>query len=307
LLLSYPRRNFYLCIAAAMLLLPSPALPWGDRGHEITGVVAYARLTFTAKKNVDALLAADRDALTGGDFVSRTTWADEYRDSDRQTTRRHYEQTRNWHFVNIDIKTGRISGCNRKLPAGTPASAGPANACIIDKVEQFAAELRDRSTPARERLLALKFLLHLVGDLHHPLHTADNGDRGGNDIAAIFASPPQRENLHFYWDNYLVHQLGSDSRAVATLTGPTDQRGAGGFMGEGSPVRLGQRDFPGGKNGCLRLHRSQRHRKQWRRGAHRSRIRAPGDCNSQGAALKSGRSPGRSVEQRLQVSGTLCQ
>ena len=158
----------WLCLAAILLLFPARLLAWGDLGHEIAGVIAYARLTPAAKGQVDALLASDRDTLTRPDFVSRTTWADEYRDSDRQTTKRRYEQTRNWHFVNIDVDTGRIFGCDRKLPPGTPASAGPAKACIIDKIDQFAAELRDPTTPRRETLIALKFLLHLVGDLHHP-------------------------------------------------------------------------------------------------------------------------------------------
>lgn len=207
-------RSAWLFLAAVLLLFPAPLLAWGDLGHEITGVIAYARLTSTAKKQVDALLASDRDTLTRPDFISRTTWADEYRDSDRQTMKRRYEQTRNWHFVNIDIDTGRIFGCNPKLSPGAPASAGPAKACIIDKVDQFAAELRDPATPRREALLALKFLLHLVGDLHHPLHAADNRDRGGNDVMVIFGRPSKRESLHSYWDNYLVQRLGADARAV---------------------------------------------------------------------------------------------
>ena len=209
----------WLCLAAILLLFPARLLAWGDLGHEIAGVIAYARLTPAAKGQVDALLASDRDTLTRPDFVSRTTWADEYRDSDRQTTKRRYEQTRNWHFVNIDVDTGRIFGCDRKLPPGTPASAGPAKACIIDKIDQFAAELRDPTTPRRETLIALKFLLHLVGDLHHPLHTADNRDRGGNDVVVVFGRPLRRESLHSYWDNYLVQRLGGDAHVIGSNLG----------------------------------------------------------------------------------------
>ena len=213
LLLAYNAlRKFYLCLTIVTLLVPSAVFAWGDRGHEITGVIAYARLTATAKRNVDALLASDRDSLTAQDFVSRTNWADEYRDSDRQTTKQRYEQTRNWHFVNIDLATGRVFGCNPKLPPGTPTSAGPARACILDKVDQFTTELRTRSTSRQETLLALKFLMHLLGDLHHPLHAADNRDRGGNDVAVIFGNPQRRDSLHSFWDNYLVQRLGDDAR-----------------------------------------------------------------------------------------------
>ncbi|MGH7783820.1 MAG: S1/P1 nuclease, partial [Candidatus Binatia bacterium] len=71
----------------SILLVAPPLFAWGDAGHEIVGVIAYARLTPAVKKKVDALLAADGDDLTAADFVSRTTWADKFRDSDRSTTK----------------------------------------------------------------------------------------------------------------------------------------------------------------------------------------------------------------------------
>jgi hypothetical protein len=210
-------QHIFLAALIAIFSTPGWLLAWGDRGHEITGVIAYARLTAPVKKQVNAFLSGDRDSLTPGDFVSRTTWADEYRDSDRLTTKRRYETTRNWHFVNIDLVTGRVdSVCNRKMPTGVPASAGPAKACIIDKIDQFTAELRDTSVARSEKLLAFKFLLHLVGDLHHPLHAADNRDRGGNDVIVVFGNSSRRESLHSYWDNYLVQRLGSQSRTVGS-------------------------------------------------------------------------------------------
>jgi hypothetical protein len=65
------------------------------------------------------------------------------------------------------------------LPAGTLASDGDKMACVVDKVSQFAAELEASGTDVEERLVALKFLLHLVGDMHQPLHASDNKDNGG--------------------------------------------------------------------------------------------------------------------------------
>ena len=53
------------------------------------------------------------------------------------------------------------------LPAGMLASNGPAHACVVDKIQQFAAELGSMATPPEEQIIALKFLLHFVGDLHH--------------------------------------------------------------------------------------------------------------------------------------------
>jgi hypothetical protein len=236
---------------ATIFVLPASLFAWGDRGHEITGVIAYARLTAPVKKQINAMLAGDRDTLTPGDFVSRTTWADEYRDSDRLTTKKRYENTRNWHFVNIDIATGRIaSACNRNLPPGIAASAGPAKACIIDKIEQFAAELRDKSSAENEKLLALKFLLHLVGDLHHPLHTADNRDRGGNDVPVVFGQRARRESLHSYWDNYLVQRLGSNARAVGASLDRQITRTKADAWAKGTPADWAKDSFNQAKAGA---------------------------------------------------------
>lgn len=202
----------------AIVLIPPPFLfAWGDAGHEIIGVIAYTRLTPAVKRKVDALLSADRDDLTATNFVSRTTWADKFRDSDRSTTKVRYTATRNWHFVDIEIANGNIEsacGGHPKLSRSTAASAGPANACLIDKIDQFSAELRDASIAKQEKMIALKFLLHLVGDLHQPLHAADNQDRGGNDVPVLFGNPATPGNLHFYWDNPLVQHLGNDPKVV---------------------------------------------------------------------------------------------
>lgn len=199
-------------------LLPTDRLfAWGDQGHEIVAVIAYARLTPPVRNKVDVLLAADRDELTARDFISRSTWADKFRDSDRSTTRTRYNATRNWHFVDIEIADGNIdTACHHhpKLGRGVLASAGPAEACLVDKIDQFFAELRNPAVAKTERILALKFLLHLIGDLHQPLHVADNKDRGGNAVPVISGNDPSIGNLHSYWDNHLVQRLGSDSKAV---------------------------------------------------------------------------------------------
>ena len=84
----------------------------------------------------------------------------------------------------------------------------------MDKVDQFAAELASPATADSERLLALKFLLHFVGDLHQPLHAADDHDAGGTeepDVAEGF----HPGNLHHYWDIEFVERLGTDPRRVA--------------------------------------------------------------------------------------------
>jgi hypothetical protein len=219
---------------------------WGDEGHKIIGVIAYSRLTPIVKRRVDALLAVDTDDLTAADFVSRTTWADKYRESDRQTTKMRYEATRKWHFADIDIQTGDIdAACEHhpKLPGGSLASAGPANTCVIDKIEQFIVELRNPSTVTAEKVLALKYLLHLIGDLHQPLHAADNKDRGGNDVAVLLADDIPPTNLHFYWDNQIVERLGSDPRSIGASLNRKISTGTADAWSKGTPIAWAKESF----------------------------------------------------------------
>jgi hypothetical protein len=84
----------------------------------------------------------------------------------------------------------------------------------VDKVDQFAAELANPATAAPERLLALKFLLHFVGDLRQPLHAADDHDAGGTK-ELVTAEGLHPGNLHRYWDIEFVKRLGTAPRRVA--------------------------------------------------------------------------------------------
>ncbi len=194
--------------------LPSPARAWGDEGHEIIARVADALLTTPVRKQVDALLALDDDPLTEHDIAAEATWADHLRDFNADGAR---NRTSKWHFVDIEVQNPSLAeACfgHPKLPPGAPASRGPAAACIVDKIDQFTAELADRTTAPEERLLALKFLLHLVGDVHQPLHASDDFDRGGND-ERVSAEGFRAGNLHHFWDTEFVHMLGTDPALVA--------------------------------------------------------------------------------------------
>jgi hypothetical protein len=209
-------------LAAAVLSAPLTCLAWGDEGHQVIGSLAYKRLTPKARKAVDALLAQDKDTLTKPDFVSRTTWADKFRDSDRNTTKVHYKATHKWHFVDVEIDGGSLQDAcfgRPQLAAGAPASQGPPDACVVDKIEQFRTALADPATPPAEKLLALKFLMHFVGDVHQPLHAADHNDSGGNAVAIEVAPSSSQANLHAYWDTRLVSKLGANVTTASTAVG----------------------------------------------------------------------------------------
>ncbi len=105
----------------------------------------------------------------------------------------------------------------KPLPAGTLASNGDKMACVVDKITQFAAELEASGTDAEERLAALKFLLHFVGDMHQPLHSSDNHDNGGNSVKVTVEGFPHKakDELHGFWDTQFVDALGMPPAALA--------------------------------------------------------------------------------------------
>jgi len=190
-----------------LLCAGQQAFSWGDDGHKTVALIAQQCLTPDVKKKITAMLAADTDNLTKHDIASEATWADKYRDeNDRKD---HYEQTQNWHFTDIEIDNPDLSSAcfgRQALPDGTLASNGPAKACAVDKIEQFEAELAAANTDAEERLFALKFILHFVGDLHQPLHSSDHDDRGGNDVKVVVDGFPHKskDELHGFWDTQFV-------------------------------------------------------------------------------------------------------
>jgi hypothetical protein len=195
---------------AISLLAPRSALAWGDEGHEIVALVAQAHLDPQALKKVNALLAADTDDRTAHDIASEATWADKFRQSHRDTAA--------WHFVDIELSNPNLDqACfgHPAVPPGQPASAGPADDCVVDKVQEFADELGNSTTNPEEQIIALKFLLHFVGDMHQPLHAADDNDRGGNQ-KKVSASGQHAGNLHHFWDDVFVEQLGPDAKSIAS-------------------------------------------------------------------------------------------
>ena len=175
-------------------------------------------------EKVTQMLAADRDdPLTAHDVASEATWADAFREHGSKPK----SATAPWHFVDIEID-GPAAGdlaqacAADPLPSGTPASDGPAKSCVTRKIKEFKHELGDAGTTAAERLLALKFLLHFVGDVHQPLHAADHAnadgkpDRGGNCVGVLPGHNTRPIKLHSYWDTTVVtHALSGHPQEAA--------------------------------------------------------------------------------------------
>ena len=177
---------------ALVLLLAAPlACAWGPEGHRTIGAIADRLLTPEARAQVLQILADDRDKF--GNPSGRTTleavsvWADEVRGSSADRPA--------WHYDDIPI-------------CGTEAKARycPDGQCNSEQLKRLTAVLGDSRSPARERDEALKWIVHLLGDIHQPLHAANNADLGGNRVAVALEGihTRGRDTLHKAWDNDLV-------------------------------------------------------------------------------------------------------
>jgi hypothetical protein len=181
---------------------------WGPKGHAIAADIAASRLTPVAKRNLQLLLGADS-------LASIASWAD--------SARKERDESIDWHFVDIPKDASGFSeerDCFRPQDKHKDALTDHHN-CAVDRIEMFQKILGDEKASRDDRLEALKWLVHFVGDLHQPLHAIDEA-RGGNDIKLLaFGSAKCGDydcNLHWAWDTLLLEHTGySEEEYVGRL------------------------------------------------------------------------------------------
>lgn len=182
--------------ALAAALTVTPARAWGPNGHAIVADIAEDRLTPAAHAHLRQLLALE--GYTSLDQIA--SWPDTV--GHLPADKGGEPQTLPWHYVDIPLKANHYE----------PERDCPHEACVLAKIPEFARVLGDKTQPDAQRLRALKFLVHFVGDIHQPLHAEDNDDKGGNTVKVTFfgnAGGPRGLNLHSIWDEGIVdHQLG---------------------------------------------------------------------------------------------------
>lgn len=167
----------------------TPARAWAEKGHVAVAANAERHLSPKAKAGIRALLG-DRSIADS----RLANWADHIKRS--AVYRRKYPNNFYWHFLDIPVGA---KGFDRARDA-----RGGDN--VLDAVERFRKVLADRKADPTTRKEALLFLVHLVADLHQPLHCAERkGDQGGNKVKVTYpgATSP-RLNLHLVWDLHLV-------------------------------------------------------------------------------------------------------
>ena len=115
-----------------LLLSPGLAYAWGNEGHQIIATIAMDELTPAVRAKVGAMLAADTSSLTAHDIASEATWADAYRGAG-------HRETAAWHFVDdeIDHAPDMKAACFGFPTPDQPPSSGPAQDCVVDKIEEF--------------------------------------------------------------------------------------------------------------------------------------------------------------------------
>jgi hypothetical protein len=218
-------------------LVPSPAFAWNEEGHRIVALIAEHYLEPAAKQKIDAMLSADTDPLTRHDIASEAVWADAVRGRDGKNSPAARDAMDSWHSLPNPLQHPDIDAACKghpALPEGTPASQGPAD-CSLDKIDQFVAELSSGSVSPAEKLLALKYLLNLVGDLHQPLYVSDNHDGGGDQLHVV-GGGADPDTLRHYWDADFLDFLGDDPKAIADdLADGIRQSKTFGKMSEGAP------------------------------------------------------------------------
>jgi hypothetical protein len=213
-------RPTLLSLVTALILfatISTPAGAWGSAGHQVVALVADHYLKPEVRQKIATILATDTSGLTPTTgMADEASWADRFRESDSKTTKVRYNLTSEWHYVDIELdRSATLDAACFGHPAPFPkASEGPAQSCVVDRINAFVAELKDPATDPAERLVALQFVLHLVGDLHQPLHASDDHDKGGNDKKVKSAQLPDG-SLHYYWDTVLVTRIANSPPAIA--------------------------------------------------------------------------------------------
>ncbi len=166
-----------LCLVSLSSLYSPLAFSWGKSGHRIVGEIAQRNLSKEAKKGISELLGDE-------DLARVSTWADEIR------SERKYDFAGPWHYTSIP--TGKTYFDQKRSKDGD----------VIEALFRFEETLRDPKKSKEEKADSLKFMVHMMGDLHQPLHVGIAEDRGGNSVKIRWFKTDT--NLHALWDESIV-------------------------------------------------------------------------------------------------------
>jgi hypothetical protein len=167
-------------VAAVALLVPAPAFAWGKTGHRVVAAIADTELSGLARAQIAQILGP------GENLADVANWPDEMRSDPLP----YWQKTSPpWHYVTLN---------------GISYDHAPPEGDALAALNGFRKTLQDPNASLADKRLALRFVIHLVGDLHQPLHVGKCCDRGGNEVKVTWFG--KSTNLHSVWDSALVEE-----------------------------------------------------------------------------------------------------
>lgn len=177
---------------ALIMILSVQAFGWGQTGHRAMGLLAERNLSKKAKKEIERILKGESLSMT-------STWMDEIRSDST------YRYSYDWHWVTIP--DGQTYEQTEKNPKGD----------VIAAIETIIAELKSGKFSGKEETIRLKMLVHLIGDIHQPLHVGLGPDKGGNDVKVMWFRADS--NLHRVWDSDMIDDKNVSFTELANWIG----------------------------------------------------------------------------------------
>lgn len=169
------KRLFFTAVMALMIV-PN-ALGWGQKGHDVVAYVAEQNISCRVARKVAKV-------LEGHSLVYYANWMD------NASHTPEYAHTSTWHYANVDE-----GYTYQTMPKNE-------NGDVVQAVMQLTEQLKKGGMTPQEESVALRMLIHLVGDLHCPMHAGHKSDLGGNLVEVLYFGKPQK--LHSIWDSALV-------------------------------------------------------------------------------------------------------
>ncbi len=181
------KRRLAALVGLLALAWSLPALAWGEYGHRTIAAIANDNIRPETRRAIARLLTAEKGLGTPACRVRNIEDASYWPDCLRHDAWR-FAYTFPWHYQTEPV-------CKPYDPKSSCANGN----CVSAQIERNRRVLADKRLPAAQRLEALAFLVHFVGDIHMPLHSGDNFDAGGNGVAAVYGIAPV-SSLHWLWD-----------------------------------------------------------------------------------------------------------
>lgn len=172
------------------LLVSQWAFSFGDTGHKAVAAIAWQHLTPFAKQKVEDILGAGKQ-----NFVNSSTWADHIKSNEQ------FNYLKPLHYVNLPKGASHYQksrDCKK-------------DQCIVEAINTFGRVLK--TGDRKKHPLALRMIVHLIGDIHQPLHAGFKKDRGGNWYEVRYNKKPV--SLHKLWDHKLVKRIDDDWEVIA--------------------------------------------------------------------------------------------